>query len=167
VKPVDEDDLEDDVQSIRRHDDLQRPAQVRDASQVALPGERDEGCRQSERADSEVEERELSRMPVAAEAAEERRRERLTHRDQHHTDRERDPERLCGKPRRPLVPACTARAGDDGRRPVGQEVEDRERACEHRPGEPERGQLRPTEMADDRRVDEHVQRLGGERAERR
>ena len=33
--------------------------------------------------------------------------------------------------------------------------------------DPERGELRPAEMADDRRVDEDVERFGGERAQRR
>ena len=41
------------------------------------------------------------------------------------------------------------------------------RPREHRRRDPERRELRPAEMADDRRVDEEVERLGGERAERR
>ena len=53
------------------------------------------------------------------------------------------------------------------RRPVGEEVEDGERGRQHRRRDRERGELRRAEVADDRGVDEHVERLGGERAERR
>ena len=63
--------------------------------------------------------------------------------------------------------AGTGRPRDDGRRPVGEEVEDREGAGEQRAGEPERGDLRAAEVADDCRVDEDVERLRCERTERR
>src|SRR6185437_11702116 len=57
-------------------------------------------------------------------------------------------------------------AGDDRRCPVGQEVEDRECPGKHGPGQPERCDLRSPEMADDRCIDQHVDRLGRKRAER-
>ena len=69
-------------------------------------------------------------------------------------------------PRRPLLPGAR-RPPDLGGRPVLEEVEDREERAEHDGGDPERGELRAAEVADDRRVDEDVERLGGERAERR
>jgi hypothetical protein len=50
---------------------------------------------------------------------------------------------------------------------VGEEVEDRERGGQDGRGDGERGQLGRAEMADDRGVDEHVEGLGRERAERR
>src|SRR5437660_10575496 len=55
---------------------------------------------------------------------------------------------------------------DDRSRPVGEEVEDREGACEHRPGKPERSNLRPPQMADDGRIDQDVDGLRGQRPER-
>jgi hypothetical protein len=51
-------------------------------------------------------------------------------------------------------------------RAVGQEDAQRDEVREHGRGERERSELRRAEVADDRRVDQQVQRLGGERAER-
>src|SRR5581483_3968123 len=82
-------------------------------------------------------------------------------------DPERRPERLRREPRRALLLSGAGRPGQDRGRSVGEEVEDRECAGEHRPGETERRDLRPAEVPDDRRVCEDVQRLGCERAERR
>jgi len=53
------------------------------------------------------------------------------------------------------------------RRAVGEEVEERERPGEQRGGDGEPGQLVRAEVADHRGVDEQVERLGRERAERR
>jgi hypothetical protein len=64
------------------------------------------------------------------------------------------------------VLARTGRACDDGRRAVRQEVEDREGAGDDRAGEAEGRKLRSAEMAHDRGVDEHIERLGGKRPER-
>ena len=52
------------------------------------------------------------------------------------------------------------------RRPVGEEVEDREAADQDRAGQGQRRELDRAEMTDDRGVDEHLERLGRERAER-
>ncbi len=104
---------------------------------------------------------------MAAEPAEERHRDELADDEQHDADPERHPERLRREARGLLVPARARRARDDRRRPVREEVEDRERAREHRSREAERGDLRPAEVADDRRVGEDVERLRRERAERR
>ena len=104
---------------------------------------------------------------MRAEDAQERPRERLA--DDEHRDPEPDrhPQRLRGEPGRALVLPGAARPRDDGGRPVREEVEGRERAGEHDAGQAERGDLGPAEVADDRGVDEHVQRLRRERAERR
>jgi len=103
---------------------------------------------------------------MAAEPAEERRRDDLAADEQHRADAERRPQRLRGEASGVLVPARSRRARHDRRRPVREEVEDRERAREHCPGEPERGDLRTAEMADNRGVREHVEGLRGERSER-
>ena len=102
---------------------------------------------------------------MAAEPAEERRGDDLAADEQRHADPERRPERLRSEPRRILLPAGSRRARDDGGRAVREEVEDRERAGEHRPREPQCGDLRPAEVADDGGVGEDVERLRGERAE--
>ena len=80
---------------------------------------------------------------------------------------ERKPERLRAEAVRDLRLACSGRAADLRSRPVLEEVEDAEEAGQHRGSDPERRQLLPAEMTDDRRVDEEVQRLGRQRAERR
>jgi hypothetical protein len=49
---------------------------------------------------------------------------------------------------------------------VGEEVEDRDRARGQRSGDRERAELRRAEVPDDRRVDQDVERLCGERPER-
>ena len=61
--------------------------------------------------------------------------------------------------------ARTRGSRDDRRRPVGEEVEDRESTRKHRAGEPQRSDLRPPEMANDRRIHQHVNGLRGQRPE--
>src|SRR5262249_60757450 len=66
-----------------------------------------------------------------------------------------------------LVPPGTSGTCHDRRGPVREKVEDCERPGKHGPGESEGRDLRPPKVADDRRIDEDVDRLGCERAERR
>ena len=167
MEAVDEEQLEHDVDDVRGDDDLERPAQVRDAAQVALARERDERRRQPERRDPEVDERVLARPPVPAEPVQQRAAS-ASHTTRSTTPIPSETHSACAASRaaRSCWPAPEA-ARHDRRRPVGEEVEDRERAREHRPGEPERRDLRPPQMADDRRVHQHVERLRRERAERR
>ena len=167
VEDVDEEHLEHEVGDVRDDDDLERPAQVRDAAEVALAGEGDQRGRQAERCDPEVEERQVAGVAVAAEAREERLGHDLADDEQSGPDPERRPERLRREPCGLVLPARARRARDDRRRPVREEVEDRECAREDGAGEAERRDLRPAEMTDDRGVGEDVQRLGRQRAERR
>jgi hypothetical protein len=51
-------------------------------------------------------------------------------------------------------------------RPVGEEVAQRDDRAEDAPGQGERRELRRAEVADDRRVGQEVERLGGQRAQR-
>ena len=104
---------------------------------------------------------------MAAEAREERLGHDLTDDEQSGPDPERRPERLRREPCGLVLPARARGARHDRRRPVREEVEDRERAGEDGAGEAERRDLRPAEVTDDRRVGEDVQRLGRQRAERR
>ena len=80
---------------------------------------------------------------------------------------EREPDGLRAEPPRGLLLPRSSCARDLRSRPVLEEVEDREGAAENREGDPERSELGPTEMPDDRRVDEEVEGLRRQRAERR
>jgi hypothetical protein len=94
-------------------------------------------------------------------------RERFAKDNKDHTDRECHPEGLRGEPRGPFRLPGAGGSGDDGSRPVREEVEDRERTGQHRSRETEPRELRPAKVPDDRRIDEDVERLGRKRAERR
>ena len=76
------------------------------------------------------------------------------------------PQGLGGDPSGRGALARAVEARDLGGRPVGEEVEDRERAGEQRPGQGQRGELRRAQVPDDRRVHQDVQRLGRQRAQR-
>ena len=67
-------------------------------------------------------------------------------------------------PRPSPAPRC---APDLRRRPVLKEVEEPEDRAQHRRGNRERGELPLAEVSDDRGVDEEIERLGRERAQRR
>jgi len=143
VEDVDEDDFQHEIEHVRGDHDLQWAAQVRDAAQVALAGESDECRRQSEGRDPEVGEREVAGPAVPAEAVEQRDGDDLTGDEHEEADPERRPERLRRDPGGLVVPARSRSSRHDRRRPVGEEVEDREGAREHGAGEAERGDLRP------------------------
>ena len=98
----------------------------------------------------------------------ERRCRRLQHDDQRAADRHRDPQRLRrrGGAARSDSPAPLARA-TTAVVPYVRKLKIVNAPERTRAGEPERRDLRPAQVADDRRIREHVQRLGGERAERR
>ena len=115
VEAVDEEQLEHDVHDVRDDDDLERPAQVGDAAEVALAGERDERRWQSERGDPEVRERVPAGLAVAAEPVQERRGDELAADEQREPDPERRPERLRRQPRSFILPTCAGRARDDRR----------------------------------------------------
>src|SRR3954451_3277679 len=167
MEDVDEDELEDEIEQVRGDDDLERPAQIRDAAQIALAREGDERRRQAHRRDPEVGEREVAGPAVAAEAREERLGDDLAADEQNEPDAEGGPERLRGDPGGFVLSARPRCACHDRRRPIREKVEDREGPREHGAGQPERCDLRPTEVTDDRRVGEDVERLRRERAERR
>ena len=104
---------------------------------------------------------------MAPERLQERLGRRLEHDEQHRPDRERRPQCLRRQPGGALLLARSRRACDHRRRPVREEVEDREGPREHGAGEPEGCDLRTAEMADDGRVGKDVERFGREGAERR
>ena len=97
AEAVDEQQLEHDVDDVGDDDDAQRRAQVADAAQVALAGERDQRARQAERADAQVAGGEVGDLAVAADQRHQRRGEAATHaRVSTSADAERQPQRLRG-----------------------------------------------------------------------
>ncbi len=167
VEPVHEEHLEDDVHDVPGDDDQKRRAQIGDPSQVALAAEREERGRQPDGGDPEVRDGVLRRVALASHQRDERLREHRDERGDADAEADGEPHRLRAEPPRRLLLARSARARHLRGRPVLEEVEDREDAAEDRRGDAERGELRAAEVPDDRGVDEEVQRLRGERAERR
>jgi hypothetical protein len=106
-------------------------------------------------------------VPRAAEQRHQRRRKRRAEGRERTADREREPERLRGElPGVGLAPGAVE-ARDVGSRRVGQEVAQGDDGRQQRRRQGERRELRCAQVSDDRGVGEQVERLGGERAERR
>jgi hypothetical protein len=106
-------------------------------------------------------------MARAAEERHERRRECCAGCRQRAADGERQPQRLRRKLARVGLAAGAVKPRDMRGRRVGEEVAQCDDRRQQRRGQRERRQLLGSEVADDRGVDEQVQRLGRERAERR
>ena len=166
VEAVDEEHLEDDVRDVSRDDDDERRPEIRDPAQVPLAAQRDERSGKADRRDAEVGHGLLRRLALAADERDELGCERGDERGHGHPEGEREPDRLRAEASRRLGLPRTTGTRHLRRRPVLEEVEDHERAAEDHGGDPERSQLHPPEMPDDRGVDEQVERLRSERAER-
>ena len=82
-------------------------------------------------------------------------------------DERRQPHRLHADVGGVGRPAGAEAAGDPLGRAVGEEVAAGDDEAEHGGGDRQPAELGRAEAPDDRRVDEHVQRLDGEAAERR
>ena len=167
VEAVDEEELEHEVHGVAGNHDHEREAQVRDPAQVALPGEGDEHERQPDRRDAQVGDGEVAGLAAAAHRRGDRRGGRGGDDQQGEPDPEREPESLAGYLVGITAPACAVEAGDLGGGGVAQEIEDAEERRQHGTGQAERGELVDAQVPDDRRVGQDVERLGGERAERR
>ena len=167
VEAVDEEQLEEDVRDVAGDEDDERRAQVGDAAEVALRPECEERGREPDRGDAQVRDGEVRRLALSAHERDELRRERGHQRRDRDAEGEREPDRLRAEPARGLRLSRSAGARDLRGRPVLQEVEDREDAAEDGERDAERRELRPAEVADDRGVDEEVERLRRERAQRR
>ncbi len=166
VEAVHEQHLEDDVHDIPGdHDDERRP-QVGDPAQVPLAAEREKRGRETDRGDAEVRDCVLRGLPLASHELDERLGENRDERRHRDPERKREPERLRAETPRDVALSRPARARDLSGRPVLEEVEDRERPSEDGRCNPERRQLRPPEMADDRGVDQEVERFRGKCAQR-
>ena len=167
VEAVDEQHLEDDVHDVPRDQDDEGRPQVRDAAQVALRAEREERGREADRRDAEVLDGEVGRRPVGAHDLDELRSQGGDEPRDRDAEREREPDGLRAEPPRRLLLPRSACPRDLRRRAVLEEVEDRERPAEDRERDTERRELRTPEVPHDRGVDEEIERLRRERAQRR
>ena len=147
--------------------DDERGVVVGGASLHALGGEREDDERNAEGADAQVGDGEVEDVTLAAEQPAGERRADGDERCQGDADEHRQPDRLHGDVCRLDRTAGAEAAGDPLGGAVGEEVaagdDERENGC----GERQAAELRRAEPSDDGGVDEHVQRLDGERAERR
>ena len=166
AEAVDEQHLEHHVDRMGGDQDVQRRAQVGDPAQEALAGRREHEERRAERGDPQVARRLLEDLALPAHQHRDRAGERDRGEQQHDADDEAEPQRLRAEPRRLLLLPGAVQARDARRGAVGEEVEDRERGGQRGRRDRERRELERAEMADDRGVDEQVERLGGQRAER-
>ena len=131
----------------------------------ALAPEREKREREPERGDPHVRDRVAGRVAVTAHQLDDLRCKRDDDGRDRDPEAEREPERLRAEPIRDPPLARPGGAPHLRRRPVLEEVEEAEEPREDRCRDRERRQLRPAEMTDDRRVDEDVERLRGERTE--
>ena len=166
MQAVDEQQLQRDVDDVRRDDHDQRPAQVADAALIALPRHRDQRARKPDAADPQKRRRHRTDATGPAEHADRDRRQRGGERCHRHADQQRHPQRLRRDCAGAVAFAGAVEARDLGRDAVDQEIAERRQRVEQRARERQRRQLRGAEVADDRGVDQQVQRFGGERAER-
>ena len=167
AEAVDEQHLEHHVDRVRGDEDDQRRAQVADAAQEALAGGGDHEERRADRGDPQVQHGAVGDLVLAAHQPHGAGRQHEGGDEQHEAEEERQPERLRAEEGGLAVAAGAVQAGDLRGGAVGEEVEDREAGREHRRRDRQRGELRRAQVADDRRVDQHVERLGRERAQRR
>ncbi len=164
---VDEDELEDEIRGVCTQRDGERRAGVLQASEITRSRERDHHERRAEQRDAQIRARVRRHPSRRTHRRDDRPTERQPHGREDHSEAEREPYAghavLGGRLR-----ISRADAARDGcRRAVRQEIEDPEGDTQDGSGDAETGQRQGPEMPDDRRVGQHVQRLGRERAERR
>jgi hypothetical protein len=166
VEADDQHQFEDQIQQVGRDEDHERRAVVGGAALDALRGERDQYERDPDGGDAEVLDRMVAHLPGAAEHDHQRLREddERGNRDDAHENRQ--PHRLYTDGRRSGRPSGAEAAGDLLRRAVGEEVRSGDDQAEHCDGDRQAPEFLGTEPADDRRVDEPVERLDRERPQR-
>ena len=140
--------------------------ELRDPSQEALAADCEEERRDAERDDPEVRDGIVRGLSLDAHEVDDRDGERGDERGEHRSDPEREPERLGAETARDVVGARPCRSRDLRGRAVLEEVEGREHG-QHGCRRGQRRELLPAEVPDDRGVDEDVERLRSEGAERR
>ena len=166
MEAVDEEQLEDDVRRVAGEQDEERRAQVRDAAQEALARDRDDRERQADGRDAEVGGGARCGVPSAPIAATSGVAAAAANSGEPRPDQRGEPDPLDADDVRQRRVSRAVGARDLRRRPV---LEERDERRTSRSGSRSRGRARRAaraEVADDRGVDEDVERLRGERSER-
>ena len=166
VEAVDEDELHDEVHDRGADRDGQRRPGVLEATQVAGAGHRDEEGGRAEEADAQVDERVRPHRPLRPERVDDGRSGHREHDPDEDRQEQRQPHALQPLAGRLVVLACADEPGHRAGRAVREEHEQEVRREQHARRDAEPGQLVGAEVADHRRVDQHVQRLGHQRPER-
>ena len=168
VEPVDQERRRGRAGGVRAQQVHERPAHLLDAAHPALAGQRDEDERCAERGDAQpLHGGVLRSLVVARDEPAGRLGDELEGEGEHDAEQHGDPRGLHADADRIVAPARAEQPRRARRRPVGQEVAEPGDVREQRAADRDAGELLRAEVADDRGVDQHVQRLRGERAQRR
>ena len=167
VEAEHEEDLEHEVDPVGGEQDHQRCAVVGGAALDALGAERQQHERQAEGGDPQVRDGEVEHVAVAAEPAADRRGGDDDDGRQHDADDRRQPHRLHADVGGVVGSTGTEAPRHPLGRAVGEEVAAGDDEAEHGGGEGQPAELGRPQAPDDRRVDEHVQRLGRQAPQRR
>ena len=157
--------LEHGVDEVGREQDHQRRPVVRGTPQHALGGESEHDERNADGGDAQVGHAEVEDVALAPEHSPEQRCADGDERAEDRSDEDGQPDRLHADVGGGGGVTGAEAAGDPLRRAVGQEVAPGDDEREHRCRQRQTAELRGAESPDDRRVDEHVERLDGEAAE--
>ena len=166
VQAVHRHDLEHDVGHVGHDHDQQRPAQVVDATHHAVTQKHHEHKRKPDCADTQVGRGRDEHRAVAAEARDERPRGQRENYRRGDPEQAGEPQRVGGRLPRLVRAARAVQKRDVGGDAVLEEVEERNNGEQHGGREREARQRARAQTTHDRGVDQHVERLDGERAER-
>jgi hypothetical protein len=145
-----------------------RGAQLLHAAQPAVPGLRDEQQRRAEAGDPQPElAGRRDRPGSSGHRAGQRAGQALEDGDDDQAERQGQPGRLHALGHRTGAVSRTSPSGGAGRRPVGEEVQQRRRPGEQAAADRQAGQRDDAQVPDDGGVDEQVDRLGREHHQRR
>ena len=169
VEPVDQERRRDRAGGVGAEQVRERPAHLLHAAHPALAGERDEDERRPERGDAQPVDGGVLRRPSSSPAMRPQAGSASTWKATASTTPSSTASHVACTPTPTASSRRPAPNSRDGtrRRPVGQEVAEPGDVRQQRPADRDAGELLRAEVADDRGVDEHVQRLRGQRAERR
>ena len=165
IEPVDEQDLEPEVQHARTDGDEEWGAGVLEPADVPRTGQREQQRRDSRRAQPQVDLGVGGDVAVGTDETHERPGQDGGHDRQRHRQQRGEPEPLHPLMRGLALVAGADEPGDRAGRPVGEEDEHGVAGEQDRRCDSQSTQLRCAEMADDGGVGEQVQRLGDQRPE--
>ncbi len=167
VEPVDEDDVEDDVEQVAADRGVQRCPRVLEPAEDAGGGEYDEQRRHPEPGPAQVGGGMVGDVGVALEEAHERSGQGEAGDRGHHADEDGEPDAVDALGQRSPGVAGADPPGYRGGCAIGEEDAQADRGLDHGTRDAEPRQLRCAEVADDGCVREQEERLGDQGQERR